>query len=70
MYPHTHEHTCILVHMNTHVHINCTHTQKENVRAGKLAQQVRAPPAKPNNLSSVSRTYMVGGEYHLLQVVL
>lgn len=37
--------------------------------ADKMDQQVKMPTAKPEDLSSISRTYVVQGENELLQFV-
>lgn len=38
--------------------------------ASETAQQVKAPTAKPDSLSLISRTHMAGGKICLLKVVL
>lgn len=38
-------------------------------RASEMAQQVKALASKPNNLSSIPETSMVGGKNQLLQTI-
>lgn len=45
-------------------------SNKQVTGEGKLARWVKAPAAKPDDLSFIPGTHMVGGENQLLKVVL
>lgn len=55
---------------NTEATMDSVLQQDRSIRAGEMAQRVKAVAAEPDDLSSVSRPHRVEGESGLLQAVL